>query len=134
MKRGAPERKPLRSRYRNTGPSQDVVDAVYERAHFSCELCGIGLGPMRGRDHHIHHRRARRMGGSQQPDTNQPQNLLLLDSSCHERVEKERDAAYAGGWLVRQEADPATVELLIHGTRWVWLSSDGRYVDAPEGA
>jgi hypothetical protein len=125
----------LKSRYRNTGPPTAVVDAVYDRAQFSCELCSVGLGPMRGRDHHIHHRRARRMGGSQLSDTNLPSNLLLFCTSCHERVEREREAGYAGGWLVHQDDVPAEMPVLIHGRRWVGLTEDGRYLDCdvPEG-
>ncbi len=69
------------------------------------------------------------MGGSQLPDTNLPQNLLVLCLSCHELVESQRSAAYAGGWLVRQNADPAAVPVLIGASRWVLLTVDGRYLD-----
>lgn len=135
MKRTAgPARKPMRSRYRSTGPSDEVVDLVYERAQWSCELDGAPVGDRRGRDHHIHHRRPRRMGGSQLDDTNAPQNLLLLCPSCHETVESERTAAYAGGWLVRQNADPARVPVLILAVER-YLTADGKYADElPERA
>lgn len=72
------------------------------------------------------------MGGSQLPDTNAPQNLLILCLSCHELVESRRTEAYAGGMLVRQDADPAEVLVLIGATRWVYLTVSGRYRD--EGA
>lgn len=135
MKRtGAPARKPMRSRYRKTGPPDEVVDLVLERAAYSCELDGAQVGDRRGVDHHLHHRRPRRMGGSQLPDTNAPQNLLLLCPSCHETVESERTAAYAGGWLVRQNADPARVPVLILAVER-YLTPDGRYSDSlPERA
>lgn len=119
------KRTEMKSRYRNTGPAVEVVDAVYARAGFSCELCGAAVGDRRGVDHHIHHRRPRRMGGSKAADTNSPVNLLLLDPSCHDRVEKERTAAYEGGWLVRQDEDPAAVPVLICAERWVLLKEDG---------
>lgn len=129
MKRTAgPARKPMRSRYRSTGPSDEVVDLVLERAQYSCELDGAPVGDRRGVDHHIHHRRPRRMGGSQLDDTNLSQNLLLLCPRCHEVVESERTAAYAGGWLVRQNADPATVPVLILAVER-YLTPDGKYSD-----
>ena len=127
------KRSQIRSRYRSTGPSDEVVDLVLERAQYSCELDGAEMGYRRGVDYHVHHRRPRRMGGSQLPDTNAPQNLLILCSDCHSTVESERRAAYAGGWLVKQNMDPARVPVLIVA-RSVFLTADGRYQDQPEGA
>jgi hypothetical protein len=67
---------------------------------------------------------------SQLPDTNAPQNLLLLCPPSHETVESERTAAYAGGWLVRQQDDPALVPVLILA-RERYLTADGKYGDEP---
>jgi 5-methylcytosine-specific restriction enzyme A len=67
------------------------------------------------------------MGGSQLPDTNLASNLLVFCPGCHELAESERSAAYAAGWLVRQDADPAAVPVLIGATRWVLLCPDGTY-------
>lgn len=125
-----PKRTAMKSRYRKTGPSDEVVDLVYERAQWSCELCGAPVGDRRGVDHHLHHRRPRRMGGSQLPDTNAPQNLLLLCPPSHETVESERTAAYAGGWLVRQQDDPTLIPVLILA-RERYLTADGKYSDDP---
>lgn len=116
-----------KSGHRDTGPSAATVDACLERASFSCELCLIGLGPDRGWDWQVQHRRPRQRGGSRKPDTNRPQNLLILCRSCHEVVESERTASYMGGWLVRQSADPAVEPVLIGGERFVLLTPDGRY-------
>lgn len=133
MKRGEIRRTPAkRPRYRSTGPAEAVIDAVLDRAQHSCEMCLVALGHRRGKDWQCHHRRPRRMGGSQLPDTNLPQNLLILCLSCHELVEAERSAAYEGGWLVRQNADPAAVPVLIGATRWVLLAADGGYDSLPE--
>lgn len=120
---------PKRRVYRSTGPVRDVVALVYERANYSCELCLIGIGPQRGVDHHVHHRRPRRAGGSRRADTNSPTNLLLLCPSCHEVIEVQRSAAYDGGWLVGASQDPARVPVLIGAERLVYLSDDGRYAD-----
>lgn len=126
MKRSA-----LNSRYRSTGPTADVVDCVYERAQHSCELCTAGVGPVRGTDHHLHHRRPRRAGGSKRPDTNLPSNLLLLCPTCHEAVESRRIAGYENGWILRSEAVPSRVPCTIHnGSRQVYLTDQGSYVVA----
>lgn len=111
-----------------------VVELVLERAQYSCELDGAPLGDRRGVDYHVHHRRPRRMGGSQLPDTNQPQNLLILCPDDHEMVESQRSVAYEGGWLVRQEANPLLVSVLILAAER-YLTADGRYADSlPERA
>ena len=117
----------MKRRYRPTGPSTDVVEALYERAGWSCEVCTAAVGPRRGVDHHVHHRRPRGAGGTRRTDTNDISNLLLLDPSCHAMVESERDGAYGGGWLVRQSADPATERVLIAGKWWVLLTPEGGY-------
>lgn len=124
------KRTPMKRTSRPTGPLADAVDAVYERAQYSCELCTLGVGPTRGTDHHIHHRRPRRAGGSKRPDTNLPSNLLLLCPGCHEVVESNRAAGYDAGWILRSEAQPSAHAVLIwRGSRWTYLSDDGRYVD-----
>lgn len=114
---------------RSTGPIREVVDAVLERASYSCELCLIGIGPDRGVDHHLHHRRPRRAGGSRRPDTNSPPNLLLLCPPCHDVIETQRSAAYDGGWLLHDRQDPALTPVLIGAERWVLLTASGRYED-----
>jgi predicted HNH restriction endonuclease len=123
----------MRSRYRNTGPTAAVVDLVYERASHSCEVCTCAVGDRRGIDHHIHHRRPRGAGGSRRPDTNQPQNLLLLCPDCHLDIETHRGVAQSMGWLLTQQDDPARVAVLVHRDRWFYLTADGRYADSPPG-
>lgn len=117
---------------RSTGPERDVVDLVYERAQFACELCLVPVGPVRGVEHHLHHRRPRRAGGSRLADTNSAVNLLLLDPSCHEVLEVQRAAAYDGGWLLHAGQDPAAVPVLIGAERWLYLTVDGRYATTIE--
>lgn len=126
----------MKTRYRPTGPDKLTVEALYERARGCCELCGIPVQGERGQGHHVHHRRPRRMGGSQLQDTNEVTNLLLLDAACHDLVERERSTAYEGGWLVRQGADPAAVPVLIRASLML-LTDDGQYrpvedVELPE--
>jgi 5-methylcytosine-specific restriction protein A len=128
MKRGSPMRRtPLKIRTKSTGPAQDVVDAVYERASHSCEACSAAVGPVRGLDHHVHHRRPRAMGGTDRPDTNLPSNLLLLCPPCHADVESRRATALEHGHLLWQADDPAQVAVLIRRDRWRYLTVAGGY-------
>lgn len=135
MRRGKPlQRKtPLqaksapKNRRASTGPGRDAVDAVLERGAHSCEVCGCALGPVRGVDHHIHHRRPRAMGGTDRPDTNWPSNLLLLCPDDHAAIESNRTGALAAGWLVPQSANPALVAVVIYGPRRVYLTVEGTY-------
>jgi hypothetical protein len=69
------------------------------------------------------------MGGSSDPATNSPVNLVLLCRACHRWVESNRLAACAAGWLVRQGQDPAVVVVLLPAGP-VWLTEDGGYVPA----
>lgn len=115
----------------STGPARDVVEAVYERAAWACELGGEAVGPVRGVDHHIHHRRPRAMGGTDRPDTNLPSNLLLLCPADHEAIESRRAEATEAGWLVPQTCDPAQIPVLIRYERWVYLAVDGTYSKHP---
>jgi Predicted restriction endonuclease len=121
----------LHRRHKATGPDRDVVDAVYERAQWSCEVCCVGVGDRRGVDHHIHHRRPRALGGSKRADTNLPSNLLLLCPDCHADIESHRAIAQSMGWLVPQVADPAAVAVLVQRDRWTYLTADGRYSANP---
>lgn len=128
MRRSPLKRKaPLRSRTKATGPTSDVVDAVLERACFSCEVCDSALGPVRGVDFHIHHRRPRAMGGTERPDTNLPSNLLVLCPDDHGQIESRRAEALEAGCLVPQSGDPAEVAVLIRRDTWVYLTRDGSY-------
>lgn len=132
-KKRAIKRVLMKRRYSATGPAPDVVDAVYERAGWSCEVCTDPVADRRGIDHHIHHRRPRGSGGSRRPDTNLPSNLLLLCPGCHADIESNRAIAQAMGWLVVQTADPAEVAVLVQRDRWVYLTTTGEYAQTPPG-
>lgn len=120
----------LSRRQKATGPDPATVEQVYERAGYACEIGGCMVGDRRGVDHHIHHRRPRALGGTTRPETNGPQNLLLLCPACHLEVEQHREQARAMGWLVGQNQDPAQVPVLVHPARWVLLAADGTYAEA----
>lgn len=115
----------------STGPARDVVDAVAERAGHSCEICSAAVGPTRGVDFHIHHRRPRAAGGSRREDTNLPSNLLLLCPPCHEAIESRRGEALAAGWLVPQNGDPEETAVVLFGDRIRYLTATCEYSPHP---
>ena len=107
---------------RQTGPDADTRATVYHRAGGCCERCGGADGPFA-----LHHRRARGMGSTRRPETNQPGNLVLICDQCHIEVESHRHLAMRDGWLVGQHATPADVPLEVHARGWALLTDDGGY-------
>lgn len=100
--------------------SRETRNLVINRAKFICERCGGELNTMS-----VHHRRPRKMGGSRLPDTNQPQNLLVLCGTgitgCHGWIESNRHAAVTDGYLLYQNDDPCQHPYLGHDGWW-WLT------------
>lgn len=121
--------KPTTRRPVDTGPGAATVDLVVERDHFSCMLCGYGVGDHRGVDWSIHHRLRRSQGLD-----NSPSNLITVcgngtqghHAAIHARPKWARDF---GGWLLKGSDDPAGFPVLVErGARWVRLTADGLYV------
>lgn len=131
-------RRSPRRTYRQTGPSGDVVEVVLERAGYSCEICGGGIGDRRGVDWSLHHRSPRQMGGSRLAWKNLPANLLVACGSattgCHSVIESHRSGAVAAGWLILHQALPEQVAVLLRRESWVYLDNAGGIRDAPPAA
>lgn len=125
------KRTEMKTRYRNTGPSPAVVDAVLERAQYACEIASCPVGDRRGVDYHLHHRRPRQAGGSRRRDTNLPPNFLLVCPPHHAEIESHRSESYAVGWLLRQNDRPERVAVLVQRDQWRYLTEDGRYSQEP---
>ena len=104
-----------------TGPSAAVRDLVYDRDGYGCARCGGLDGPFA-----LHHRRPRAAGGSKDPATNLPSNLILLcELTCHRDVESHRLRAFSRGWLISQyQTAPGSVPLLYRD-RWALLTDTG---------
>jgi hypothetical protein len=127
--------------FRGNYPSNETVDVVMDRDQGCCVVCGKVLFGYRGREWSIHHRRAKGMGGTRRPDTNEPQNLISVcgggnNSGCHGTIHRHPKDAVVMGWTIPKEStvDLETVHLAlfarfddVRGTRWVTLTSDGRY-------
>jgi hypothetical protein len=105
----------------------DARRVVIERARDRCEKCGHLIDAY---DFSVHHRRPRGMGGSKDPATNMPSNLMLLCGSgttgCHGWVESNRSDALLMGFLVSQGHAPGNRAVLYRGTHWAFLEDDGR--------
>lgn len=116
--------------------SPKVVATVLARDGYACVICGYCVyARQRGVDWSIHHRRPAGMGGSKAYDTHRPPNLLTVcghgTAGCHGRIERDRAEARHNGWLVPSYGHPPAQPVLIRQERWVYLTDDGRYVDAP---
>jgi len=77
------------------------------------------------------------MGGSRLDDTNSVENLMLLSPEAHEHVERNRAEAYERGWLVRQDAIPAAIPVIVMvdgRPALVLLTDDAAYAPADEVA
>lgn len=107
-----------------TARTRSVVKHRAERhGHPLCERCGSALGT------NIHHRRPRGAGGSSDPATNVPSNLLLLCGSgttgCHGWIESHRTVAYRHGWLLQSWHNPLQQPARIHDHGLVLLDDIG---------
>ena len=69
-----------------------VIRHRYMLAHTYCEVRAIGCHSLSA---HAHHRKRRSQGGTDEPD-----NLLAVCASCHDRIHAFPEWAYANGWLV----------------------------------
>ena len=72
----------------------------------------------------IHHRKARGMGGTKNPESRSAANGLLVHPSCHAWIESHREDAYEHGWLVHTWQEPSRIPVL-RGHDWVVLRDDG---------
>lgn len=112
-----------------SGVSVETRRLVLGRAVHRCERCGRPLSTALG--YSLQHRRARGMGGTRRPDTNDPPNLVAACGSattgCHSWMESHPRAAAQFGWRVAQADDPAAVPIVHWRHGWVWLTSEGTY-------
>ena len=123
-----------------TGPTRAVRAEVIRRDGGMCVVTGRQvvdpdtLVPFV--QYSLQHRRARGAGGSKDPVTNSPANLLLVEGTgttgAHGRIESEREWARRLGYAVPQWRNPVDVPVLhrVHG--WSWVGETG-YVPLSQG-
>jgi hypothetical protein len=116
-----------------TGPTRTVRAEVIRRDGGMCVVTGRQvvdpetLVPFV--QYSLQHRRARGAGGSKDPVTNSPANLVLVEGTgttgAHGRIESQREWARRLGYAVPQWQDPATVPVFhrVHG--WAWIRPEG---------
>lgn len=127
-------------RQRDTGPSAAVVAMVQARDEQQCFCCGGSCWGRRGWDWSVQHRRARGQGGTRRPDTNEPQNLILLCGSatspggCHLRVEQRHPDDAGAGWAIKQSENPLHVPVLHWQNGLIFLTADGSWSSRPPTA
>lgn len=120
---------------RPKGPTSETVRLVLARDGWRCVPCGGEIGPVRGLDYSLHHRRFR----DGRPDSHTPQNLITVCGSSnvdrdHGRIHKHRTWAKDNGYWVSRNAgtDPLLVPVFVAaiGHR-VWLTATGEYSANP---
>lgn len=116
--------KPARSR--DTGPDRNTRHLVAERDDWRCFCCGT---PVLDRPSNLQHRDARGMGGTSDPLTNSPANLITLlgtpTTLCHGRVEKRLAGDNAAGYWLKNGQVPAETPVWHWRFGWVLLDHDG---------
>lgn len=126
MKRAPLVRRPMRRRYRYTGPNANTRALVLQRDDYRCIICG-------GLTTQLHHRKPRSRGGG-----NSPANLILLCGSgtagCHGFVESRREESYDHGYLLLTRDDPSEVPVHYIGVGYLGiykLADDGTRIPVP---
>jgi hypothetical protein len=103
-------------------------DALWWRDGGNCARCGITLSGF----YSLHHRKPRGMGGTKDPRSDDPRNLIHLCGSgttgCHGYVESNRALAYTTGWLLRS-LDALDMHLLAPDGRLITLTAIGERFD-----
>lgn len=118
---------------KHTGPDRVTRELVLERDDYRCVSCGV---PIIGQQYSLQHRRARGMGGTDDPAANRPSNLVTLCGSatspggCHLAAEQRETEARDLGYWVPSWQDPRTVPVYtLHSL--VYLDDEGEWSYSP---
>ncbi len=104
---------------------------MYERDGHRCVCCGTTENLTIG------HRRNRGIGGSSDPATNRPSNLIAQCWHCNASTEADptmQERALGKGWKVKQGTDPRLVRCWVIGAGPVFLLDSGGYTANPHTA
>ncbi len=113
------------------GLTPAIRDLVWQRDGHYCARCHRSIT---NQPSSIHHRKARGMGGTTNPLSNDPRNLIRLcgtgTTGCHGQLESRRRDALEAGWLIRTYGDLDAPMVTLTGVR-VFLFPDGTRHDVP---
>jgi len=121
----------------DTGPDRNTRALVMQRDDWRCADCGDPVKGVAGVDYSIQHRVARGDGGSSDPRTNSPANLILLCGSattgCHRKAESRDAEMHRRGFWLKQSQHPRLerVDHAVYG--WCLLDDDGTVRPVPSG-
>lgn len=108
-----------------SGIPQRVREQCYSRDGAHCVRCARNVVNYPSS---LHHRKPRGMGGSRDPRSFDPRNLVLVCGSgttgCHGWIESHRDVARSEGWLLRSLDDLDQPLITLCGTE-IRLYADG---------
>jgi len=118
----------------STGFPLAVMDLIVDRSGGLCEVgvaCDLWTNANYLMSGPPHHRRARGMGGTSDPDglANSAANGLAACVPCHSWIEANPDGARVAGWMVPFGVDPTIVPVLYRGSGRVWFRPDGTKED-----
>lgn len=101
----------------------DKKRLVWARDEGHCVRCGTAVW-----EGDVHHRRPRGMGTALRTWwANHHSNLLLLDRSCHDWIEANREESLAAGWLIPPGEEPWAVPVAYYdGVRYLLHDEDYR--------
>ncbi|MEU7228863.1 HNH endonuclease [Streptomyces chrestomyceticus] len=104
---------------RRTGPTDAVRQLVHLRDGGRCVRCDSPHSLT------IHHRVNRGMGGAREEWINQPQNLLLVCTTCNSWFEDHPRESYSHGWKVRRPMLPREMTVRYPNGAHYALNPDG---------
>lgn len=121
-----------------TGPDKLTRQVVLERDVWSCACCG---DPIDLRGYSLQHRDSRGMGGTSNPEINNPSNLITLCGSatspegCHLAAESRSKVMHRAGYWLERGQDPETTPVfhMAYGG-YVLLGIDGAVTPLAGGA
>ncbi|MER6230949.1 HNH endonuclease signature motif containing protein [Streptomyces sp. NPDC001616] len=106
-------------RRRRTSPTDTVRTLVHVRDGGRCVRCNSSSNLT------IHHRVNRGMGGAREEWINEPQNLLLVCTTCNGWFEDHPRESYSHGWKVRRPMLPGEMVVRYPGGTDYALHPDG---------
>lgn len=108
---------------------KNIRDLVIDRDRGRCARGGEDVERI---PFSVHHRKPRGMGGTKDPLSCDPRNLVLLcgtgTTGCHGEIESNRAEALATGWLLTSYLE-LDVPLIARDGHQIYLDANGGRID-----